>query len=156
MTISVIHGCVDATKARGIVEASGREVEVSSLRELWYPYHWFLFRSAGSAISCLVDARTGRGATSDRFVLDAREASSRDVLVAGLSADDALARARGVAVEALVNRRRTVFAPRLELVAANLVYKTFWVVRCENRAGAFSVLVDGTNGGFHPLALDAR
>lgn len=151
MKVSAIRGTVGAGEARAIVRASAPEVQVSSLRELLYPYHWFLLRSRESAVSCLIDARTGRGSTSDRFLVETRDVAAEDVLPDVISILDARARARRAAVDALTNGRRAFFAPRFHWLASDLVYKPFWVVGC----GPFSVLVDGVNGGLHPLAAAA-
>ena len=151
MKVTAIRGSVDAETARSILRASAPEVQVSSLRELLYPYRWFLLDSRESAVSCLVDARTGRGSTSDRFLVETRDVAFEDVLPERISVPDARASARRAAVDALTNRRRAFFAPRFQWLASDLVYKPFWVAGC----GSYSVLVDAVNGGLHPLAADA-
>jgi hypothetical protein len=125
-------------------------------RQLYYPYHWFLFRSvtrtllgsSSTRLSCLVDARTGLFATSDPFEVVTCSAPEQDVLDCALAEPDAEAVARRQAPRVVRSRRRSLVGERVELCERGLVHRPFWVVSTE-RAG---LLVDGVTGALLPLS----
>jgi hypothetical protein len=98
-------------------------------------------------ISCLVDGRTGLGATSDAFDTVITQVSERDVLPCVTDEGRAFELGRRLAQQAPGARRRALTSPRRELLERGLLYKPFWVVR----AGRTTILVDGITGGLHPI-----
>jgi hypothetical protein len=155
-TLACIRGELGREEAASIARRAWPEVARSRLRRLYYPYHWFLFRSvarsflgAGSTrISCLVDARNGLFATSDPFEVVSCSVEEKDVLDCALAESDAEALARQKAPRVVRPRRRSLSAARLELCEHRLVHRPLWVVTTE-RAG---LLVDGVTGALLPLS----
>ena len=101
-------------------------------------------------VECLVDARSQVSSTSDPFELESVAADEADVVAPRVELAEALGLAERYASYVTKNRRKALVTPKMEVLAQRLVYKTFWIVDC---AEAYTLLVDGVTGGFHPLNL---
>ncbi len=149
--VTSILGGVDAAEAGKISAAASKGLAGGTARPLFYPYHWFSFRettetpfgASSIRISCLVDGRTGLGATSDPFDVELRRVAVRDVLSCTIEEADALEQAKRFVRHAPKARRRAFVGARRELVESGLVYKPFWVVSTGSERAPLSVVVDG-------------
>ena len=93
-------------------------------------------------------ARTRVSSTSDPFELDPVEADEAEVALPRLEVAEALRLAERYASYVVKSRRKALVTPKREVLEQRLVYKPFWIVDC---AEAYTLLVDGVTGGFHPL-----
>lgn len=160
--IDVIAGALqrDEAERRLVTLAESPDWMVATQRELYYPYHWVslrfsattLFGKSAARIYCMVDARTGIAATTDRFELESVEPGARRVVEPCVGEAEALTAARRYGGYVMRSRRRALVTPRIDVLAHALVFKPMSVVRlsCPGRPG-FRVLVDGMSGGFHVL-----
>lgn len=148
-----IRGEVDAAEAARLSIGSRPGIERGVARPLFYPYYWFLFRetidtffgASSVRVSCLVDGRTGLGATSDPFDVELRRAAAGDVLACAIKEEQALEYGRRLMFHAPRARRRALVTARRELLERCLVYKPFWVVSSGREEAPWSV-VDGVTG----------
>jgi len=131
---------------------------------LFYPYFWFLFRCStrtlfgetGLKVSCLIDAQTKVGATTDAFELEHVGVPAGDVIEPRLDEAEANRLAERYVAYVVRNRRKALVVPKLEVLEHALVFKPFWIVNCTNDSKPdFRVMVDGITGGFHALAPPA-
>jgi hypothetical protein len=151
--VKTILGGVNAAEAGKISAAASEGLSKGIARPLFYPYYWFSFRettqtilgASSIRISCLVDGRTGVGATSDPFDVELRRVAARDVLSSAIKEPDALKQASRLVRHAPKARRRALVGARRELVERCLVYKPFWVVSTGPER-ALSVVVDAVTG----------
>lgn len=151
--LRAIRGEVDASEAARLSIDSGSGTERGVARPLFYPYYWFLFRetvetffgSSSIRISCLVDGRTGLGATSDPFDVELRRVGGGDVLACAIEEGEALEVGRRLVRLAPRARRRALVIARRELLDRCLVYKPYWVVSSRREEAPWS-LVDGVTG----------
>lgn len=163
-TVTTIRERIDGERAAAIVArvAPGHTVEAS--RRVYYPYRWYRFRCTAIwwlgrrsiEASCLVDARRGEAATSDRFERTRRTIAARELIDARVDDEQALATARTYVDHATTHGLRTLARRELELLEADSLHKPFWIVRAE-RPGAppLEVLVDAVNGRFQLLGGSA-
>ena len=158
--IRAIAGDVSGGAAERVVQSSSPGWTARAERRLYYPYFWFHFRytartflgRSGLRASCLVDARTRLGATTDAFELQTVEPDARDIVAAGIDETEARRIAERYTSYVMRRRRRALIAPEVEVLDRALVHKPFWVVRCtRDDASAFRGLVDGLTGRFHVL-----
>lgn len=155
-TLSCIRARIGSDDALEIAGRAAPGPSPCTLRQLYYPYYWFLFRSVSETIlgksstrlACLVDGRTGLFATCDPLDVVTRSVPGKDVLDCALTEPEADSLARRCAPRVVRARRRSLVAERLSLVEQSLVHRPLWVVTAERTC----LLVDGVTGGLLPLA----
>ncbi len=151
-----IRGDFTAEACEAVVRMASPSSSPRARRRLFYPYFWFHLRfEVGTLlgksvlrVECLVDARTQVSSTSDPFELDPVEADEAEVVAPRLEVAEALRLAERYASYVVKSRRKALVTPKREVLDQRLVYKPFWIVDC---AEAYTLLVDGVTGGFHPL-----
>ena len=153
-----IRGDFNAEACEGVVRAVSQVSSPRARRRLLYPYFWFQLRyevgtvlgKSALRVECLVDARSQVSSTSDPFELEPIQADEAEVVAQRVDVVEARRLAERYVSYVLKNRRKALVTPRIEVVDERLVYKPFWIVDC---AQAYTLLVDGITGGFHPLNL---
>ena len=151
-----IRGDFTAEACEGVVQTASRASSPRARRRLFYPYFWFQLRyevgtllgKSALRVECLVDARTQVSSTSDPFELEPVEADEAEVVAPRVEVAEARRLAERYVSYVVKNRRKALVTPKIQVLDHRLVYKTFWIVDC---AEAYTLLVDGVTGGFHPL-----
>lgn len=165
VSVVVIRGGRGPEFAEAVLARAASEWTPRAERRLYYPYYWYLFRyhvrtflgTSAMPVSCLVDARTGLGATSEPFTRERLDVRDDDVLPPRLGEVEARRIAERYCGYVVGRRRKALVATEVEVIKHAVVHKPFWVVTCaRERETAFQMLVDGITGGFHPLASRSR
>jgi hypothetical protein len=159
-----IRGGIGREKAESRIASVSRGWTPRAEASLFYPYFWFLFRCSASTlfgetglkVSCLIDARTKVGATTDAFELEHVGVPAGDVIEPRLDEAEANRLAERYVAYVVRNKRKALVAPKLEVLEHALVFKPFWIVNCTNGSKPeFRLMVDGITGGFHALSPPA-
>lgn len=153
--IAVIRPQVCGQEALQIVESTAGAGLAHLEQCIYYPYFRFeaqtqlraLFAKRRSRINCLVDGRRGHAATTDDFDVDADVTATGSALGCLFGTAAAERNARHFLSHALTRRLKTIANFDLDLTSLGIVYRKFWLVRCDGRI----VMVDSVTGGLHPL-----
>jgi len=148
---------VDGARRVVAERAAGTDVGAPSL--VYYPYDWSqwtvstpsIWGRRGVTASCLVDATSGRAATTDAFEVEGVDVGGADVIAPALGDEALLGSARTYVAHAARSAARILAAPRLELLKHQIIYRPFFVVPCAREGERFRVLVDGVTRRFHVL-----
>lgn len=160
--IAVIRSQLCREEAEQIVASSAPGWSVRFERKLYYPYYWFHFRHSARTllgtsavrVSCLVDARTRVGATTDAFDREYIQTDESATVDPAVDEREALRIAERYTRYVIRNQRKALVIPRIEVLEHDLVYKPYWILDCRHDVESrFRVLVDGVNGSFQPLAV---
>lgn len=152
--ITQIAARLDADAASRVVAAAGG-APARPVRAVWYPYYRFeastrvraLFTERAVDVTCLVDARRGFASTAEPFPVARESVPAASVLETRLGPNRALVAARAYLRHVLSRRLRCIADFRVEPGAADVVYRKFWLIRCEARV----TMVDSATGGLHVL-----
>jgi len=157
--ITLIRESLSSVDALRIVNAvAGTEVACIE-RKIYYPYFRFsancsartLFGSKPISANCLVDGCNETGATADPIVAERASVHADAVLKSKIAAKTAASVARRFLIHTLGRRLRTIGHFNVKLEAQGLVYKAFWLIRCEDTV----VMVDSLTGCLHTLGKRA-
>lgn len=153
--ISLIRPELGAADAVRVVSSIAGSQAARIERKIYYPYFWYsadcaartLFGKKALSINCLVDGRGGLGATTDSFEVDKPTVPHEAIM--GCRTGEAQARrsAQRFVTHNLGRGLKTVGHFDVALESRGLVYKAFWLVRCE---GAM-VMVDSVTAAVHML-----
>ena len=160
-TVSRIRGGIRQEQAESLIASASAGWTARAQARLFYPYFWFLFRcstrtvfgESGLKVSCLIDARTEVGATTDAFEFESVDVPAHEVIESRLDEVEADRLAKRYVAYVVRSKRKALVAPRLEVLEHELVYKPFWIVNCSNGSDPeFRMMVDGITGGVHVLS----
>jgi hypothetical protein len=163
-SLARIRGGIGREQAESRIASLSRGWTPRAEANVFYPYFWFLFRvstrtlfgESGLKVSCLIDARTQVGATTDALDLERVGVPAEDVIEPRLHEAEANRFAQRYVAYVVRNKRKALVAPKFEILEHSLVFKPFWIVKCTNGSKpAFRVMVDGITGAFHVLAPPA-
>jgi len=153
--ISLIRPLLGATDAVGVISSIAGSHAAQIERKIYYPYFWYsadcaartLFGKKALTINCLVDGRGGLGATADSFEVDEPAVPREAVMLCRTGETQARRSAQRFVTHNLARGSKTVGNFEVALESRGLVYKAFWLVRCE---GAM-VMVDSVTAAVHLL-----
>ena len=122
---------------------------------VYYPYFRYVVRGAlrwlfgrrPFEVDCLVDARTGRAATADSFVIETVRSEADSRLPVRQDPGTGRRQAERYTRHALGRAFRVLAGFRLQADEGELVHRPYWVVR----ASGARLLVDGVSGELHPM-----
>lgn len=156
--LPLLPGQVDADAAREIVASvAGHAAAVE--RVVYYPYYRFetearvraLVAERPIEVTCLVDARRGFASTADRFDVVDTPVDADCALDARLAPAAARRAACAYLRHALTRRFRTIADFGVEPGTAGMVYRKFWLLRCDGRV----TMVDSVTGSLHVVGRAA-
>lgn len=163
--IAAIRARLCGEEAEQIVSSAAPGWTARFERKLYYPYYWFHFRHSARTllgtsavrVSCLVDARTRVGATTDAFDREYVHTDASATVDATLDEREALRIAERYTAYVIRNQRKALVVPRIEVLEQEAVHKPFWIVGCRRDGELrFRVLVDGVTGSFQALSSISR
>ena len=152
MLIQVSTGGADAVR---IVDSIAGTESAWVESKVLYPYFWYsadcaaqtLFGKKPFSATCLVDGCSGLGATADPFVIVKSCPSTEEVLNVRTDVVQARKSAHRHLTHNLSRRLKILGNFDVTLTSHGLVYKTFWLVRCEDTL----VMVDSMTAAMHTL-----
>ena len=159
--IKTIDGTVTPEEVEQILSpmASGWTPRVEE--KIYYPYFWYHLQCRVSTplgksllpISCLIDSRTKIAATTDPFVVRKVKVTTSARLRSQLSEPEAYCIAKKYAAYWMRRFQKAWFTPNMEVLEQEVVYKPFWIVKCDSGKEKlnFRVLVDGVTGAVLPM-----
>ncbi len=154
--VAGIPRVVDEAQAHAVASGVMYGGTPQSAREVHYPYFWYRLRATATTLfgessidlSCLVDGRTGRLATSDLHAVSQRMVPEDDVLGSVVDEQEAAEAVKRYLPHVLLTGRRWLHQRDVDIPHGLLVHKPFWVMS----GAAETILVDGVTGLIHPLA----
>ena len=157
--VMLIRSSLGAAEAVRIVDSIAGTVSARIESRIYYPYYWFsadcatrtLFCKKSFSATCLVDGCNGLGATADPFVTDRLYAPVTAILNERADAACAVKSAHRNLTHNLSRRSKTIGSFDVVLKAHGLIYKSFWLVRCEG----ILVMVDSVTAATHTLGKRA-
>ncbi|MBI9102553.1 MAG: hypothetical protein JEY99_09070 [Spirochaetales bacterium] len=152
----------DANKIVGRVSA-GFIPQVQKL--IYYPYFWVHFEYEVKTILgkrkvdayTLVDLLENQASTADRFETIEVEEDNENILDPDVDLDSAMKTAQTYLVHSAVHEAKSLIFPKSEVKKSLVMYKPFWIVRCENsKKERFRVIVDTVTGKFEILNIEEQ
>lgn len=130
-------------------------------RHIYYPYLFFeymlkrksFFHPLEGNIGCTVDGVNKIGALLDTFPrLEKKTVSRQAVIECKMELTDAKPIAESFLLNHIVNKKKILSVPKLQLTKQLLFYRPYWIVEGRRKTSRpFLLMVDAVSGKYHPL-----
>jgi len=159
-TINSLKENISRSDALMAVSGSSGAFTPQVQKQLFYPYYWVHFQYRVKTILgerllqayCLVDLLNNQAATADEFQWEPRQEEEENILQPEVAEESALETARTYLLHSSIHTMKALLCPEKTILDQRLLYKPFWIVRCDNRKKEhFHLLVDGMTGKFQVL-----